>query len=102
MTSMGWPSSRPRRLRRGSRLERGGRVVYRGDEKDGLVDGMSGTVVSDVPGSMDVRPYATPPTVPEVEEDACVEVDIDGIGRRTVAVRDLRPRRSDHGERSRR
>lgn len=67
----------------------GSRVRYRGAPRDGIKQGSTGAVVSDVPARMDVTPFGTPPTVPEHDLDISVEVDFEEVGRRRVALRDL-------------
>lgn len=67
-------------------------MTYVGPEHGGLRPGVHGVVVSDVHGPMDVRPYATPPTVPE--EDRQVEITVrwsDG-SLRTVLLHEMEPR----------
>ncbi len=81
--------SRKQQLRAERQLVTGGRVRYCGAPDCVLKDGSVGTIVSDVPGRMDVTPFATPPTVPEEDEDLVVDVDFDGVGRRSVPLDDL-------------
>lgn len=74
-------------LKEEARLVRGSRVRYRG--ANGLDDGATGNIVSEVPTRMDVTPFATPPTMPEPDIEACVDVDFEEVGHCRVAVADL-------------
>lgn len=88
MKSRPW-SSRRRLLEHEAQFARGSRVRYVGTAVPGLAEGTVGTIASDVPTSMDVTPFATPPTVPEERGGLLVEVEFEGVGRRQVALVDL-------------